>query len=60
MKTRINVLESIDKDELDKLGQVVKETLALKYSDKKRTFSSVDLWNIHRQKKNIPSRRELA
>jgi hypothetical protein len=60
MKASINILESIDKEELDKLSKEIKETLAFKYTDKKRVFSSVDLWNIQRRRKSISVRRNYV
>jgi len=60
MKTSINFLEKINKEELDKLALQVKETLALEYTGKNKTFTSIDLWNIQRRRKISSARRNLA
>jgi len=60
MKTNINFLEKINKEELDKLAREIKETLALEHAGKNKTFTSIDLWNIQRRKKISSTRRNLA
>lgn len=47
----------LSSEELKKLTKEVKETLAFGSNDQNKTFSSVDLWNIRRQRKSTQLRR---
>ena len=43
---------------VENLTQVVKETLAIGFvANQTKTFTTLDLWNIHRQRKNLAYRR---
>ena len=43
---------------VENLTQVVKETLAIGVvGSQAKTFTSLDLWNIHRQRKSLAYRR---
>jgi hypothetical protein len=59
MKQQSNTLfTELNKQELENLTTVVKETLATGISSTThKTFSSVDLWNIHRQRRSLACRR---
>jgi len=49
----------ISKEDLEKITKEVKETLAFGYNHN-RTFSSAELWNIQRRRKNILLRRHYS
>ena len=59
MKQQSNSLfTQLNKQELESLTTVVKETLATGISSAThKTFSTVDLWNIHRQRRSLACRR---
>ena len=50
----------LNKQEVENLTMVVKETLATGFVGQTKTFSSVDLWNIQRQRKGFSGRRCFA
>jgi len=61
MKKQSNTLfTQISKEEVENLTQQVKETLATGLNGHGRNFSSLDLWNIHRQKKTLSGRRQFV
>jgi len=55
MKTQSKVLNTLSKEQLKELTNQVKETLAEGFISTK-TFTAVDLWNIHRRRKTISVR----
>ncbi len=57
-KQQTSTLISLSKKELDMLTTQVKETVANEAGQKR--FSTADLWNIHRNKRDISSRRFLV
>ncbi len=59
MKILLNsFLESLNQSEVKILTTEVKETLALNFkNEKNKIFSSAELWNIHRRRKNISARK---
>ena len=50
----------LNKQEVENLTMVVKETLATEFAGQTKIFSSVDLWNIQRQRKGFSGRRCFA
>ena len=61
MKHQSNTLfAQLNKQEVETLTTVVKETLALGIAATHKTFSAVDLWNIHRQRRSVTGRRNFA
>lgn len=61
MKHQSNTLfTQLNKQEVENLTSEVKETLALGITATHKTFSAVDLWNIHRQRRSTAGRRSLA
>jgi hypothetical protein len=53
-----NLLETLSNTEMKNLTTQVNETLLSNYKkETPKTFSSADLWNIHRQRRNFLSRR---
>ncbi|MEO8819404.1 MAG: hypothetical protein ABI267_07225 [Ginsengibacter sp.] len=53
-----NLLESLTNQELKILTIEIKETVCSNFKkEKKRNFTAADLWNIHRRRKNIYSKR---
>lgn len=61
MKKQSNTLFTpISKKEVENLTQQVKETLATGLSIHNRKFSSLDLWNIHRQRRTLAGRRQFV
>lgn len=59
MRTTTNLLQDLNKREIETLVHQVKETIAIGYTNEKQ-FSSVDLWNIQRQRKAIRVRRNMV
>jgi hypothetical protein len=60
MKTTTNRLKvTISRKELEVMTGEVKETLALDYN-RHKSFTSIDLWNIQRQRKQTTVRRNYA
>lgn len=58
MKQQSNALfTQLNKQEVANLTTVVKETLAIGIAATHKTFSAVDLWNIHRQRRSLVGRR---
>ncbi len=59
MKTQTtNPLSPLTKTEVENLTMQVKETLAIGFTSRHtKTFSTADLWNIHRNQRTIMSRR---
>lgn len=55
-----NLFTQISKEETEILTQQVKETLATGLNSHSRTFGSLDLWNIHRQRKTMAGRRQFV
>jgi len=55
-----NLFTQISKDEVENLTQQVKETLATGLNNQTRNFGSLDLWNIHRQRKTLSGRRQFV
>ncbi len=61
MKHQSNTLfTQLNKQEVETLTNVVKETIAFGITGTQKTFSAVDLWNIHRQRKSLGGRRSVA
>jgi len=60
MKTRMEIQEKMNKEEMETLTRDVKETLAFEYTARNRRFNAVDLWNIHRRRKTISARRHYT
>jgi hypothetical protein len=54
--TRINPDVMISREELEEMTKEVKETVAFDCA-KNKTFTSADLWNIQRQRKQPGTRR---
>jgi hypothetical protein len=53
-----NLLETLSNTEIKNLTTQVNETLLSNYKREiPKTFSSADLWNIHRQRRNFSARR---
>jgi hypothetical protein len=52
-----SLFTEMSKSAVANLTQVVKETLA---TNQQRSFGSVDLWNIHRQRRSASARRQFA
>ncbi|MFT3908030.1 MAG: hypothetical protein QM737_01280 [Ferruginibacter sp.] len=46
-----NLFQQISKTTTENLTTQVEETLAKEFHNKPKTFSNVDLWNIHRQRR---------
>jgi len=58
MKQQTNKLFTpLNKQEVEKLTTVVKETLIEGFTATQKTFNTVDLWNIHRQRRSLIGRR---
>ena len=58
MKKQSNGFNQLSKTALENLTQEVKETLATGFiGNQTKTFTSVDLWNIHRQRRTVSYRR---
>ena len=59
MKTQTNFLPAISQSQLSNLTAEVKETLATGFEmkEKSRVFSTADMWNIQRHKRNFVQRR---
>lgn len=59
MKTSTNnLIQTLNKSELDNLTRETKETLAIGYQEKPlKSLSSAELWNIQRHQKTLTSRR---
>jgi hypothetical protein len=57
--TRTNPDVTISREELEVMTKEVKETVAFDCI-KHKTFTSLDLWNIQRQRKQIGTRRNYA
>ena len=55
-----NLFTQISKEEVENLTQQVKETLATGLNTQGRNFGSLDLWNIHRQRKTFSGRRQFV
>jgi hypothetical protein len=55
MKTQsVNAFSLVSKASMDQLTTTVQETLAKEFlSNKPKTFSSADLWNIQRNRRTI-------
>ena len=57
-KQASNLFTAMSNTVVENLTQVVKETLATGLAgNQRKTFTSFDLWNIHRQRKNLAYRR---
>jgi hypothetical protein len=53
----LNLLDSLTSNEIKNLTIQVKETIAPEFiKDRKRTFTSSELWDIQRRKRNISRR----
>jgi hypothetical protein len=53
-----NLLDSLTINEVKNLTKEVKETIAAEFSnERKRVFTSAELWKIQRNKKNVFNRR---
>lgn len=53
-----NLLETLNFQEVKNLTEEVKETLFINFKiDKSKNFTSAQLWNIQRQRKNIFGRK---
>ena len=49
-----NLLDTLTRAEIKYLAKEVKETIATAFvNERKKIFTSAELWNIHRNKKNI-------
>jgi|GEM_PF-360589 len=55
-----NLFTQISKEEVENLTQQVKETIATGLNGQGRNFGSLDLWNIHRQKRTLSGRRQFV
>lgn len=61
MKTQNNnLLNKLNSNELVKLTQEVKETIALSVSNTNKIFSAADLWRIQNSRKSRTLRRVFA
>ncbi len=53
-----NLLDSLTRTEIKYLTKEVKETIATAFvNERKRNFTAAELWNIHRNKKNISNKK---
>ena len=59
MKLQTNrLLESLNSEEVKNLTSEVKETLLTNFKiERSKNFTAAELWNVHRQRKNVLSRR---
>lgn len=55
-----NLLNKLNSNELVKLTQEVKETIALSVSNTNKIFSAADLWRIQNSRKSRTLRRVFA
>lgn len=61
MKKQSNLFNELNKTSVENLAQEVKETLAIGHAQTgSKPFGSIDLWNIHRQRRNLSQRRQFA
>jgi len=61
MKKQSNGFNLLNKSSLENLTFEVKETLATGLgTNPSKSFTSVDLWNIHRQRRTMGQRRQFA
>lgn len=58
-KQTTTLFTQMSKEETENLTKEVKETLAFGHSQS-RVFSSMDLWNIHRQRRTLAGRRQFV
>jgi hypothetical protein len=53
-----NLLETLTSNEIKSLAIQVKETVCKNFvTQRKRTFTAADLWNIQRRKRNLMTRK---
>jgi len=55
-----NLFTQMSKEEVTNLTNQVKETLATGLNSHSRAFGSLDLWNIHRQRRTLAGRRQFV
>jgi hypothetical protein len=58
MKTKANLLVSLNNKEINQLTKQVKETVAFNHHEQK-TFGAADLWNIQKMRRAVRSSRRL-
>lgn len=58
MKTQVNFLMALTKNEMGNLTKEVKETVAVNYTEHKN-FSAADLWNIQKMRKATRTSRRM-
>ena len=60
-KQTSNLFTSMSNTAVENLVKEVKETLASGYNiNQHKPFTSIDMWNIHRQRKTMGSRRQFC
>ena len=59
-KQSSNLFTAMSKTAVENLSQEVKETLATGIAGNHKTFTTIDMWNIHRQRKTMAQRRQFA
>ena len=58
-KTLTNLFSFLNEEQVNNLTKVVNETIATDFNmSNSKTFTAVDLWNIHRQGKSRIQRRQ--
>lgn len=55
-----NLFTAISKEQTEQLTTITKETLAVEFNNNHKNFGAVDLWNIHRQRRNLASKRNFS
>ncbi len=60
-KQQLNLFTEMSKTIVENLAQEVNETLAIGLTNTQhKPFTSIDLWNIHRQRKTMALRRQFV
>lgn len=59
-KQSLSLFTEMSKTAVENLSQEVKETLATGISSNRKPFTTIDMWNIHRQRKTMAQRRQFA
>ena len=60
-KQQLNLFTEMSKETIENLTQVVNETLENGVTcNSHKPFTSIDMWNIHRQRKTLAMKRQFA
>jgi len=59
-KQSSDLFTAISTEQTENLTKEVKETLAFEHNHATKTFTATDLWNIHRQRRSLSSRRQFV